>query len=226
MKSQIPGSVVTIRGQSGILDSLGVIALGVLLLCFAFGHLLRLVCGVLLIPVGFLMLWQSIPQIGKPLLVLYHEGFEVPRFGFIPWGAVQKINKHVPTARYTKMSPVLTFCVADLKSFKQQSQILMGQSTSNKQIQVILRHCKMEADDIMSVANQLWEECTGRDFTWNSSGSEEIDCKKFKNLELHAKELNDPKLRDEALQAIAELKSLQSNPIKASVKKVPQFRKQ
>lgn len=32
MKNQIPGNVFTIRGQSGVLDGLGVIALGILLL--------------------------------------------------------------------------------------------------------------------------------------------------------------------------------------------------
>lgn len=78
-------------------------------------------------------------------------------FGFIPWTAVQKINKHIPTTRYVKMSPILTFEVVDdsKPTFKRKRIKHTGKSARNKQIQVILRNCKIEADDIMSVANHL-----------------------------------------------------------------------
>jgi hypothetical protein len=206
MTSQITGNVLTIRGQSGFLDSLGVIALGVLLLCFASSHIWLIICGLLLIPVGFLMLWQSIPQIGKPLLVLSHTGFEVPGFGFIPWSAVQTIYKHVQTRRGLRFSAILNFCVPDLKSFESQFHASMRLLPGRKIIPVVLRNCDMKPDDILSVARQLWTDCTGRDDFLSSSTSDEFRDKELKNLETLARELSDPKLREEALRAIDELK--------------------
>jgi hypothetical protein len=233
MDSQSPGNVLNIHGRSGILESLGIIALGVLFLCFDsqrmtfYHHIIFFILGAFLVSCGLLILWLSIPQIGKPLLVLSREGFEVPRFGFIPWTAVKAIYKRDVTYRgIINFSPILNFIIADPKPSERQFHVFGRPNPRLRDIPVFLRNCDMKPDDILSVAQQLWGECTGRDHVWTSPDSDEISEKELKNLESLSMELSDPRLREEALRAINELRTSKSNPVRPdemSVKQGPQI---
>lgn len=232
MKSQSPGNVLTIHGRSGMLESLGLIAFGVLTLYFKsrhmtfFKHIVFFFDGAVLLSCGLLLLWRSVPRIGKPLLVLSPVGFEAPRFGFIPWTAVKTIYKNDVTFRgIINFSPILNFYVAGPKPSEPQFHIFRRPYPGITTIRVVLRHCDIKPDDILSVAHQLWAECTGSDNVWTSSNSAEVSDKELKNLESLSRDLSDPGLRKESLRAIAELRSSKSNPVrpdKISSKQGPQ----
>lgn len=184
MASRISDNVVSIHGRSGLLDGLGIVAFGVVSLCLDSQHMrffhqiMFFVLGVLLVFCGLLILWQSIAQIGKPLLVLSHEGFEVPRFGFFPWTAVKNIRKEDRNYRGMVHSPVLWFIVDDPKPSKRRFRIFRPPFPGLRQIPVFLRSCDMKPDDILSVARQLWAQ-RGGDYVGISSDSDEVSDRQY-----------------------------------------------
>lgn len=173
-KLQHPG-LLTIHGQSGILDGLGIIAFGVLSLYFASHGVILLISGIILLIFGLLLLLLAIPQVGKPILRLSREGFETPGFGFIPWNYVQGIDKQEREHRGIKFSPILTFYVPDLKMFGSQFHGIHRLFSNKNRISLILRHTDMKPDAILSVARQLWTERTGFDHTWSAYSSDEVN---------------------------------------------------
>jgi hypothetical protein len=97
-QSDLPGlnatgnAVLTVQGQSGVWDGVGIIALGAILVGIAYDRPLPLISGLFLLFFGILLVLLAIPQIGKPILVLFDSGFMTPAFAFIPWSAVDGIQ--------------------------------------------------------------------------------------------------------------------------------------
>ncbi len=155
---QNPNFVMSVHGQSGLWDGFGTIAFGALFLCFSSNELLLSISGVFLLFFGLLLVLLSIPQVGKPILVLSNEGFKTQAFGFIPWSAVQGINKLERGHRGVNFSPLLTFNVPNLKSFEGQFHAIYRILNTKMIINLTLRHSDIKPDVILSVARQLWTE--------------------------------------------------------------------
>lgn len=166
---------MTVHGQSGLWDGLGLIALGALSLSFDSNGIFLFISGVFLLLFGLLLVLLAIPQVGKPILVLSDSGFNTPAFGFIPWSAVQGIDKQERTYRGIKFSPLLIFYVPDLISFESQFHAIYRLLNINKIIGLTLRHSDIKPDVILSVARRLWSECTGLEHYWSSYSSYEVN---------------------------------------------------
>lgn len=170
-----PNLPMTVHGQSGVWDGLGVIALSVMLLYFASKGLLFTISGVFLLFFGLLLIFIAIPQVGKPILSLSLEGLTTPGYGFIPWNSVQGIDKQEREHRGIKFSPILLISVPDLKKYEGQFHAFRRLFYNKKQIVLILRHSDITPNDILTFARQLWTERTGLDHYWSSYSSDEVN---------------------------------------------------
>lgn len=172
---QNPNLAMTVHGQSGVCDGLGVIALSVMLLSFASNGILPAISGVFLLFFGLLMVFIAIPQVGKPILSLSLEGLTTPGYGFIPWNSIQGIDKQEREHRGIKFNPILLISVPNLKKYEGQFHAFKRFFYNKKQIVLVLRNSDIKPDDILTFARQLWTERTGLDHYWSSYSTDEVN---------------------------------------------------
>ena len=172
---QSPNFNMTINGRSGVLDGLGGVAFGALIFLCASESLWISVCGAMVICIGLFLILLAIPLFGKPILHISHEGLMTPYYGYIPWTAIQGIDKQEREHRGVKFSPILIFYIPDLKRYQSQFHPIRRMFSTGNRISVILRSSDMKPDDLLSIVRELWTKQTGRSHPWFSCASDEVN---------------------------------------------------
>ena len=175
------GSSQTLRlggGPRNILAGLLLTLLGLAVAVMASADLrhdvIPLILGVLLVPVGLLLLLRALAGVGQPALELDSVGFATALTGRIPWREVSGICLRTVTQRNGSESFFLMFRVqrfAPVAPRIHWTERLLAVfrlgALARGVVNVSLPSKKDPPAAVYALARQLWKQSTGNDYEWS-----------------------------------------------------------
>jgi len=137
-------------------------------------EVIPLMLGVLLVPMGLLLLLRALAGVGQPALELDGVGFATPLTGRIPWREVSGICLRTVTQRNGSESFFLMFRVQRFARVAPRihwtNRLLavfhLG-ALARGVVNVSLPSKKDPPAAVYALARQLWKQSTGNDYEWS-----------------------------------------------------------
>lgn len=138
-----------------------------------------LLAGIVIVPVGLLMLMRAWPAMGRPTLELDKAGFVTPWSGRIPWREVSGVCLNAVAQRNGGQSFTLSFRVRQFARVAPQIHwtdrllaVFRLGPLARGVVAVPLLSPREPPQAVHALARQLWKQSTGRDYDWNPHQSD------------------------------------------------------
>jgi hypothetical protein len=168
--------------------------------------------GVMMFLFGVHATFWFIPRVNRPVLVLKDGGFETPEFGFVPWLEVTGIDLVAISHKGSVVAHHLVFHVPGLARFRSQFKwyqaVIFGvlPRASKEKVRVLLNKTSEPPGVISTLAHELMERTTGKDYLWRADVSD-------KENEAYRRVQDSLKKNEELLQRFEE--SVRKNDMEA-----------